>query len=186
MFGSDVPVMAWCRQKAKTGDLPAYSAECGVVQTDVDAFWHRYKTCIDSVGTRELQVFMEIEWKTRGGRLTDSQEDTYRKKHAMIRPRTKWHGQELVNFGVTIVRLSDTTPDDSEWIKWGRFVQGDPKGMIWFDINVSQLLELMRFDMHPDTMNKKPFRRHHKTRKVQVIETSALGFEVECELTHRS
>ena len=61
LFGSDIPLMAWCREKGKTGELPAYSQECGLVQTDVDAFWHRYKTCVDSLGTRDLQVFMEIE-----------------------------------------------------------------------------------------------------------------------------
>jgi len=186
LFGSDVPLQAWCREKGRTGELPAYSEECGLVQTDVDAFWHRYKTCVDSLGTRDLQVFNEIEWKTRGGNLTASQEDTYRKKHAMILPCLKWQGQELVNFGVTVVRLSDTTPDDSEWIKWGRFIRGKQTGMDWKDITVQQLLKLMRFDMHPDTFNAKPFRRHHKTKKFNVVEKSLLGFDVERELIHRS
>jgi hypothetical protein len=186
LFGSDVPLMAWCREKGKTGELPAYSEECGLVQTDVDAFWHRYKTCIDKMGTRNLQVMMEIEWKTRGGSLTDSQEDTYRKKHAMILPSLKYHGQELKNFGVTVVCLSGTTPEDSKSIKWGRFIRGRASGMKWTEISVDQLLKLMRFDMHPDSMNDNPFRRHHKTHKFQMVEKSALGFEVERELTHRS
>lgn len=186
LFGSDIPLMAWCREKAKTGELPAYSEECGLVQTDVDAFWHRYKTCLDGSGTRELQVLMEIEWKTRGGNLTDSQEDTYRKKHAMIIPSLKWHGQELKHFGVSIVRLSGTTPDSSEWIKWGRFIRGSVGGINWTDITVRQLLKLMRFDIHPDTMNPKPFRRHHKTGVTQIVEKSALGFEVQRDLVKRS
>jgi len=186
LFGSDVPIMAWCREKGKTGELPAYSQECGLVQTDVDAFWHRYKTCIDTLGTRELQVFMEIEWKTRGGSLTDSQSDTYRKKHAMIQPSLKWHGQHLVNFGVTVVRLAGTTPDDSSWIKWGRFVRSSVSEMTWHDIDAEQLLRLMRFDVHPDTMNQHPFRRHHKTRRIHVVERSDLGFEIERDLIQRS
>lgn len=186
LFGSDIPLMAWCREKGKTGELPAYSNECGLVQTDVDAFWHRYKTCIDTLGTRDLQVMMEIEWKTRGGSLTDSQSDTYRKKHAMIVPSLKWHGQELKNFGVTVVRLSGTTPDDSASIMWGRFIRGRASGMNWTDISVDQLLQLMRFDLHPDTFNPHPFRRHHKTRQFQVVEKSALGFEVEREIVQRS
>lgn len=186
LFGSDIPLMAWCREKGKTGELPAYSEQCGLVQTDVDAFWHRYKTCVDKLGSRDLQVFMEIEWKTRGGNLTDSQADTYRKKHAMIQPSLKWHGQELKNFGVTVVRLSGTTPDDSEWIKWGRFIRGHAIGMNWTEISVDQLLKLMRFDMHPDSMNDNPFRRHHITRKLQVVERSALGFDVEREVVRRS
>lgn len=186
LFGSDVPVMAWCREKGKTGELPAFSEECGVVQTDVDAFWHRYRTCVDGMGTRELQVFMELEWKTRGGELTSSQADTYRKKHAMIVPRMQWHGQCLINFGVTVVRLSGTRPDDSAWIKWGRFVRESQTEIAWSDISVDQLLKLMRFDLHPNTFSEQPFRRHHKTRKLQVVEKSALGFDVERELINRS
>jgi hypothetical protein len=186
LFGSDIPLMAWCREKGKTGELPANSEDCGVVQTDVDSFWHRYKTCVDAISSRELQVFMEIEWKTRGGNLTASQEDTYRKKHATVIPRLKFFGQDLVHFGVSVVRLSGTRPDDSEWIKWGRFIRGKQSGMVWKDITVEQLLQLMRFDVHPDKFNKRPFRRHHKTERVKVVEKSALGFEVERELIHRS
>ena len=186
LFGSDVPVMAWTREKCKTGELPASSEECGWVQTDVDAFCHRYKTCVDRLGTRDLQVFMEIEWKTRGGKLTDSQADTYRKKHAMVVRSMMWHGQELKNFGVTVVRISGTTPDDSEWIKWGRFISGQSYGMNWFDISVEQLLKLMRFDMHPDSMTENPFRRHHKTKRFQVVEKCQLGFEVNRDVVHRS
>jgi hypothetical protein len=186
LFGSDIPLMAWCREKGKTGELPANAEDCGVVQTDVDSFWHRYKTCVDAISSRELQVFMEIEWKTRGGSLTASQEDTYRKKHATVIPRLKFFGQDLVNFGVSVVRLSGTTPDDSEWIKWGRFIRGKQSGMVWKDINVDELLKLIRFDMHPDKFNKRPFRRHHKIEGFKVVEKSALGFEVERELIHRS
>jgi len=186
LFGCDVPLMAWCRERGKTGDLPAYSEECGIVQTDVDAFWHRYKTCVDSLGTRNLQVFMEIEWKTRGGNLTESQSDTYRKKHAMTVPSMKWHGQELMNFGVSVVRISGATPDDSEWIKWGRFIRGQSSGMRWTDIDLSQLLKLMRFDTHPDSMVNNPFRRHHQTRRIHVVEKCDLGFEVAREVVRRS
>lgn len=186
LFGSDVPLMAWCREKGKTGELPSCSPDCGLVQTDVDAYWHRYKTCIDKIGSRDVQISMETEWKTRGANLTESQADTYRKKHAMIMPRLKWHGQELINFGVSVVRLSGSTPDDSEWIKWGRFIRGAASGMSWNDISVDQLLKLIRFDIHPDTFNSGYLRRHHKTRVVQVFEKSALGFEVERELVHRS
>ncbi len=157
-----------------------------MVQNDVDAFWHRYKTCIDNLGTRELQVFMEIEWKTRSGMLTDSQADTYRKKHAMMMPHLRWNNQQLVNFGVTIVSISGTTPDNSEVIKWGRFAKNEETAINWTKITVDELLKLMRFDMHPDTFNDDPFRRHHKTRKYKMIEKCELGFEVEREFVHRS
>ena len=186
LFGSDVPLMAWCREKGKTGELPAYSDECGIVQMDVDAFWHRYKTCVDNIGTRELQVFMEIEWKTRGGTLTTSQEDTYRKKHAMILHSLNWHGQQLVNFGITIVRISGMTPDNSGEIYWGRFDNNGQNKIKWTRIAIIELLKLMRFDMHPDTFNEDPFRRHHKTRKYKIMEKCELGFTVERELTQKS
>jgi hypothetical protein len=186
LFGSDLPLMAWCREKGKTGELPSYSEECGIVQSDVDAFWHRYKTFVDNTGTRELQVMMEIEWKTRGANLTASQLDTYRKKHAMIVPSLKWHGQELKNYGVSVVRLSGVTPENSDFILWGRFARDSDCEMKYTVINVEQLLKLMRFDLHPDNMHPNPFRRHHKTRTFMEVENCPLGFEIARQIVQRS
>lgn len=183
LFGSDVPFMAWCRSCSL---LPSWSPDCGWVQTDVDTFIHRYLTCVDRQGTREVQPMMELEVKTRSGNLTDSQVDTYRKKHATTIPLLKWNGQTLINYGVSFVRLEGSSPADSAWIKWGRFKRSSLVEISWNDISIDQLIKLMRFELHPDTLCASSYRRHHKTAKVMVCEETPLGFVAERELTTRS
>jgi hypothetical protein len=129
---------------------------------------------------------MEVEVKTRGGTLTASQRDTYRKKHATISPRVPWKGQLLANFGVSVLRLEGLRPDDSKWIKWCRFDRKSGDSMVERDITIEQLYKLLRFDIHPDTLAENPFRRHHKTRKLIESHKTEIGFEVEKEITFRS
>jgi hypothetical protein len=183
LFGSDVPFMAWCRSCSL---LPSWSPDCGWVQTDVDTFIHRYLTCVDKQGTREVQPMMELEVKTRSGNLTDSQVDTYRKKHATTIPLLKWNWQTLINYGVSFVCLEGSSPADSAWIKWGRFKRSSLVEISWNDISIDQLIKLMRFELHPDTLCASSYRRHHKTAKVMVCEETPLGFVAERELTTRS
>jgi hypothetical protein len=183
LFGSDVPFMAWCRSCKL---LPSWSSDCGWVQTDVDTFIHRYLTRVDAQGTRELQPMMEIEVKTRSGSLTESQLDTYRKKHATVIPFLKWRGQLLVNYGVSFVRMDGTSPEDSTWFKWGRFNRSESFDIHWHDITIGKLIQLLRFDLNPDTLSENTFRRHHKTNRVVVSEKTALGFVAERDLVTRS
>jgi hypothetical protein len=129
---------------------------------------------------------MEIEVKTRSGNLTPSQVDTYRKKHATILPHLKWNGQVLVNYGVSFVRMNGTSPSDSTQILWGRFVRSSVSEINWIEISVEQLIALLRFELHPDTIAKNSFRRHHKTRRVMVSEETPLGFSVDRQITNRS
>jgi hypothetical protein len=183
LFGSDVPFMEWCRNNKL---LPAWSPDIGWVQTDVDTFIHRYITAVDGVSSRELQVMMEVEVKTRGGDLTPSQRDTYRKKHATIQPSLKWQGQSLRNFGVSILRMSGTSPADSAWMKWCRFKAGQGFETVEKDITEEQLVLLLRFELHPDTLDAKPFRRHHKTNRFFELKKTPLGFVFEREIVKRS
>lgn len=183
LFGSDVPFMKWCRANKL---LPSFSEECGWVQTDVDTFVHRYLVCVDRIGTREVQPMMEVEVKTRGGSLTDSQLDTYRKKHATIIPSLKWHGQTIRNHGVTILRLSGTSPEDSESIKWCRFDRNHRSKLIESDITLEQLISLLRFDLHPDSLEPSPYRRRHKTSEIVEVVTTPLKFEIEKTIVSRS
>ena len=45
---------------------------------------------------------------------------------------------------------------------------------------------LLRFEIHPDNFDPRPFRRRHKTQEIVEIETTPLGFEVEKLLIKRS
>jgi hypothetical protein len=183
LFGSDVPFMQFVRQ---CDLLPSYSQDCGWVQTDVDSFIHRYLNRVDKQGTREVQCMMEIEVKTRQGNLTDSQIDTYRKKHATIIPFLKWNRQLLFNYGVSFVRMDGTSPADSQWMKWGRFKRVCTFEIEWRDICLEQLISLLRFDLNPDTLLENKFRRHHKTSTVVVAEQTPLGFVAERDVVNRS
>jgi hypothetical protein len=183
LFGSDVPFMAWCRSCEL---LPSWSPDCGWVQTDVDTFIHRYITSVDKQGTREVQAMMETEVKTRSGNLTQSQVDTYRKKHATTMPYLQFRGQAIFNYGVSFVRMDGTSPLDSTLIEWGRFNRASDFEIVWKVICLDQLIKLMRFELNPDTLSANSYRRHHKTRKVWVAEETPLGFVAERELITRS
>jgi len=183
LFGSDVSFMAWCRSCEL---LPSWSKECGWVQTDVDTFIHRYLACVDNQGTREVQPMMELEVKTRSGSLTASQVDTYRKKHATTIQHLRWNGQTLVNYGVSFLRMNGTNPVDSTMMTWGRFKRPSLAEIIWREIILEQLIKLMRFELHPDTLAEHSFRRHHKTQSVLVAEEMPLGFIAEREVITRS
>lgn len=171
MFGSDVPFCDWMRRNK---DLPAFSNTCGFVATDVDLFIHRYLSAVDGKGTREIQAMMHLEVKTRGGVPSQSQLDTLYKIDACRRDASV-DGQTIRHFGVSIVLLSGLTPDDSQ-IRWGRFVTVR-RVPVYRPITPRQLIQLMRFDIHPDNFDSRPFRRHHCTRTIMQVVRTPLGFE---------
>lgn len=187
VFGSDVPFLGWCREKGRTGELPSSSIDRGVVISDVDCTVHQYKSPVDRIGTRELQAILEVEVKTRSGEPTDSQVDTYRKKHVSIKQKVEWKKQTIFNYGVAFVSMSGTTPDDSDVIRWGRFSDDEHMSICWREIDKHMLLSLLRFDLHPDSFAKNPFRRHHglSSTFIQRIKTP-LGFDVEESVVIRS
>lgn len=184
IFGCDVPFMAWMRANPR---LASYSIESGIVQTDVDTTIHRYLTAVDKKGRRQIQSLMELEVKTRGGDLTKSQLDTYRKKHATTitgKVVDVW-GSNVRNFGVSVLKFSGISPDDSEKIEWGRF---DKKLIMKYRIITKEFLEeLLLFELHPDTFEKQLFRRHHKTCELIIEEHSPLlGCSIPRRVIHRS
>jgi hypothetical protein len=187
IYGNDVPFSDWCRRMGKQGQLPSVASDgCAVVLTDVDMTVHRYMTPVDKIGTRQLQALMEVEVKTRNGNPTRSQLDTYAKKHVTTRLVTKVGGVQVFNYGISFLSFSGTSPDDSESIRWGRFNKNEPN-ISWKTIDEDTLVKLLRFDLHPDSLQKHPFRRHHyisdafTRRKVLP-----LGFEVEETVVVRS
>jgi hypothetical protein len=183
IHGEDKEFMEWCRSHP---DLPSFSRECGWVQTDVDTLIHRYMTTFDGQGTRELQCLMLIEVKTRSGMPSPSQEDTLRKQHLCTKTEIRINGQTVKNFGVTVVTMDGTTPEDSHSIEWCRFEQHPPHALNRTVVTVQQFVELIRFDRHPDTLITQPFRRHHATRTVIERTVTPLGWIDEQLVVHRS
>lgn len=187
MFGSDTPFCAWLRRQQE--ELPSYSETCGFVASDNDVHIHCYMTEIDSRGTREIQALMFLEIKTRGGRVHDSQRDTLVKLHACLaKGNIVFSGQTIRHFGVSFIFLSGMDPDDSETIYWGRFDQSKPFSRVirGKKITKEQLLKLLRFELHPDNLAPRPFRRHHKTRQIVELVKTPLGFVCEEIITKRS
>lgn len=187
MFGSDTPFCAWLRRQQK--ELPSYSETCGFVASDNDVHIHRYMTEVDGRGTREIQALMFLEIKTRGGKVHDSQRDTLVKLHACLgKCKIEFDGQAIRHFGVSFIFLSGTDPDDSETIHWGRFDPRDESSRVirGKKITKEKLLKLLRFELHPDNLEPRPFRRHHKTTQIVELVKTPLGFVCEEIVTKRS
>lgn len=176
VFGTDPDFCAWLRRQKK--ELPSYSQNVGFVASDVDLIIHRYMTAVDGLGTREIQSTMLLEVKTRNGKPSHSQLDTLNVWHQTINAKKMVNEKVIRNFGVSILILSGTDPDNSETIQWGRF-NSITSNIHYRQINIWQLFKLLKFELHPDNLTLQPFRRHHKTSEITVIEQLPLGFHVE-------
>jgi len=177
VYGSDTDFMDWVRRQPNMD-----SRRDGFVVSDCDCFIHRYMRPVDGIGTREIQALMFLEVKTRNGDLTTSQQDTLSKVD-IFKGHCKKRG--IRHFGVSVLRMSDTSPDDSSLIQWGRF-RDDGGNLQYREITREQLIGLMLFDLHPDNLTSQPFRRHHKTREIMAVKTAPLGFSYEKPYLKRS
>lgn len=184
--GSDTEFCAWLRA---CKELPSFSSDFGVVASDNDVTIHRYMHAVDGVGTRDVQSIMQLEIKTRRGKPHESQMDTLSKLNLFAGER-EVSGNHIRFFGLFLLVLSDTTPDNSGGMWWGVIPKGicvsDATMLKWTRIDRDVLIKLLRFDLHPVNFSTQPFRRHHKTREIIVIERTALGFDIERPITKRS
>lgn len=157
----------WIRER---DDLD--SRDAGIVCNDIDYVIHKYKTADDS---RDLQLLMVVEVKTRGAEPGPTQKDTIGLLDQFLRNRrdtpTKITDRRRLEsapvkafsligkreisvraFGVFTLQFENTGPHDSGWIKWG------PRRV---EISEEQLAALLRFDLDPDTLEPIDLRRHH-------------------------
>lgn len=184
-FGEDTPFSHWLRTNE---NMPSTK----IVATDADMIIHRYMTVVDSEGTRDIQSIMTLEVKTRGGSPSSSQADTLFKVHrSSYTPRLIQVNGELVkNWGVSILSMAGTSPDNSEWLVWGRFLEdgsidwGDKFGDRYIDLDT--LEKLLSFEIGPDDRRSNPLRRHHKTRTIIQRQRQALPFCIDVTLKTRS
>ena len=66
-------------------------------------------------------------------------------------------GQLVRHFGLSMLSMDGTMPDDSTLMYWGRFNHFGR--VIWREVEQAKLLELLRFDVDPDSLNQISFRR---------------------------
>lgn len=187
IYGSDTPFCDWMR---RCESLPSSGDDFGFSACDNDITVHRYKYGVsDSVGTRDVQGLMQIEVKTRSGKPTFSQFDTLNKLN-LFAGEKNIDGCHVRFFGVFLLILSGTTPDDSDRMWWCSIPKNklvrDAKNSVIRGICVDQLVSLLRFDIHPRNFSKQAFRRHHKTYELLGTETTELGFETETRVIKRS
>jgi len=159
-FGNDTPFCAWMRAHPR---LPSSGPVFGFTATDSDVVVHRYKAEVDGVGTRDMQAIMQIEVKTSMSQPKPSQLDTLMRLN-MFRGDLAALGCRLRHYGVAVLVLEQTTPDDSEHMLWARYPAGTCeeaflggvrirwRDMVVRPINREQLVDLLRFELHPDTL----------------------------------
>jgi len=156
------PALSWIRSHPSLDSFRE-----GLTITDKDLIVHRYKT---SFG-RGFQCIMSVEIKTFNRRMSESQRDTLHMWNQFLRNRkttpTKKKVMQIEGldrvysvknqrwvkvkaFGAHLLRLSRSTPDDSDEIMWDKE---------FIDLNV--LIEILRFDRDPDTLEKMDWRKHH-------------------------
>ncbi len=162
VFSNETAFSRWVRQQK---DLD--SNRDGIVLCDSDMIVHRYKFDHD----RLYQCIMLVELKRHGAELTDSQRDTLavfgqflrndkktscknRRAQAENRPSRVFSvmSNKVVRcraFGAHLLTLENTTPDNG-WVRWDKA-----------DITKGQLIKLLRFELHPETLRPMDGRSHH-------------------------
>lgn len=158
--------------------------------TDRDWMFQRYRTTVDSVGTREIQSIMMVEVKTRGAVPRKSQLETLSLFHegALRASTSPWlRGERVIRYhGVSVISFTGTSPLNSELIWWGRFKADDLIDIYWQKITEAQMISLLMFDLHSDNLTPQPYRRHHKTGVIEQLATFPLGLEAYVKVATRS
>lgn len=176
-------------------DFSRFVRECveldsarGYVINDADYIIHRYKEDHD----RRLQCLMMVEVKTHGAMPSSSQSDTLcaldqalrnRKTTPTIKRRYQSNDSlkviysQMENgwvrfrcFGMYLLKFSGNGPEDSDLIEWGRPVNMHLAEIEWkmTAINIRQMIDLLKFDLDPDTLNSFDLRIHHE-RKPRLL-----------------
>lgn len=159
----ETPFSQWIRERKD------YDSKIGFVLMDKDLIVHRYMTNND----RTIPYIMCVEVKTKNREMDATQRDTFWTFSQLIRnrritPTSKIPMQSnphtlkiyssfnlryfhIRSFGGHVLRLSETTPDDSKTILW------DEK-----KIDLDTLMKLLKFELNPDTLGPIDNRLHHK------------------------
>lgn len=178
VYGEDTPFCAWLRgHDALDSVRDAFTAH------DVDLHCHKYKANVDGVGTRDVQLLMMLEIKTRGAMPSREQKETLFFQHqCQVSKRKRVNSStgkltSVWNFGCSLLSLPAERPDDAPHMRWCRF---DPKGKgKWTiqEIDEQTLVRILAFDIDPDSLMPLSLRRHHKTSQLWQETTTPLGFQ---------
>lgn len=168
IYGENDGFSGWLRNQPSLD-----SVQFGIYATDRDFTIHSYKDNADGLGARDVQLLMALEVKTRGGMPDNFQRQTKFFEHQRLRgPKGKqayWAtcaitGQKkrVWHFGYYVLSIHEETPES--FVTWVRFT--DSGGLDAKTITVEKLLEILRFDVRPDTLEPLDLRRHHKVHRL--------------------
>jgi hypothetical protein len=172
---TEQPVKAWIRAHR---DLDSRRA-CLCIG-DSDLWVQKYGTRRGTNGVdREVMYIMLVEVKTHGRVLDDSQRELlgfvsellrtkpfreqringrfaagHRQNVRLIRSYSSGKRIPLYCYGVHVLQLSGSTPEDSKEITWDRR-----------SITKEQLVGILRYDLDPDSLRKIEHHRPHKRKK---------------------
>lgn len=182
---TEQPIDAWIRNHP---DLD--SRKDGIVITDGDKFVHRYHVRTKGGWSdRSVQYFMLLELKTFGADESLSQADTHSMFNQLMRT-VAWRFQrgqsgrfpsghphnvrtvkvysqfsqayvQVINYGKHTLKLSGSTPEDSDSISWDGKTH-TPNGK---KIDPELLVQILRFDLNPDSLMPNDHRRHKRITK---------------------
>jgi hypothetical protein len=185
IYGEDSPFGGWFRNEPRLDSI-----DCSLSVTDRDYHVHHFKTRIDSVGTRTVQLMMDMELKTRGGLPKWGQHQSLFFEHQLLNQKRKllcsrdgdlksvWH------FGYFVLSLLGDRPEPDSYVTWCRFSQHG--ALVANTITTDDLIRVLRFDIRPDTLEPLELRRHHKTRRLLETVTAPLGFAYQRLVTRKS
>lgn len=139
--------------------------------TDSDYWIHRYRAHTDRNGARAVDQLMLVELKTNMRDVPFAQRDTLvlvnqllrraskrsdgRRGHVELKGIMPGETRWARCFGVHLLQLSSTRPDNSDVILWDRRY-----------LTEELLIEILRFDRDPDfPMKPLGLRRHHINRR---------------------
>ena len=133
------------------------SVRKGLVITDFDLLFHKYKSHIDRQGNRDVQHMMIVEYKRYCAKLPETQRDTLGMFHQIFRTKTRMVKSVLTGklvrlrfWGCHVLRMDGAGPEDSRHMIWDRT-----------RINVYDLECILRFDIDPIRLRPLEDRRHH-------------------------
>lgn len=185
--GNDSCFGDWLRHQP---DIRSSMPHC-ITANDVDYILHRYATNNDVIGERNVHLLMHVEAKILGSEPSENQLQTLYFWHQLTRAKrklidTKRQTKTSVwSFGVFVCSCPGFYPGDkTETVDWCAF---DENGNLEKQkISIDQLKMILRFDLHPETLQKLNLRRHHKTKLLVATEQTPLGYTVERIITARS
>ena len=185
--GRDKPFSDWLRQHPKLD-----STLCSLDVTDIDFAFHKYRSNVDGLGTREIKLILDLEVKTFGKIPPKPQLETLYFRHQLLATKSQLmsnvRNQKLTvwHFGQYILIIHDgLRPDDCSKLEWCQF---DSFGRLNnTTIQDHKLIKLLGFVIRPDNFAPLSLRRHHKTKVYGYVDRSNdLLFPIAKYITQRS